>query len=258
MAIKGDLAQILCGVPIMVPGCNIAITQPKVRDICAFGEDSFFLALNLFLKADKMSEEIKQGKSRLSYLSDFQVLMVVVEQEPEAKSSVIDLFNLIFPNYICEFDTGCINFKTEENGHIKGRIDPMNFENFQSLLDTLFVPKGGKEEQEPEYNPANDKAAEIAAKLKRGREMREKMKQKEDGEKAPSSLFAIYTSSLAIGLNLDINVLFNYTPFQLYDAFVRYNKKMAYDLYQRVSTTPMMDTSKMEIPDMWIGDIYNQ
>nr|DAR16912.1 MAG TPA: hypothetical protein [Caudoviricetes sp.] len=257
--IKGDLAQILCGIPIMIPGCNIAVSQPKVKDICAFGEDSFFLALNMFLKADKMAEEIKQGNSQLSYLSDFQILMVVFEQEPEAKSSIIDLFNLIFPNYIYEFDAGCINFRIEESERIIGRLDPMNFENFQGILKTLFFPQGGvNEDEDPEYKPANDKAAEIAAKLKRGNEIRRQMKEQENGKNAPSSLFATYASTLAIGLGIDINILFGYTPFQLFDAFIRYNKKSAYDLYQKVSTTPMMDVSKMDAPDIWFGDIYNQ
>jgi hypothetical protein len=50
-------------------------------------------------------------------------------------------------------------------------------------------------------------------------------------------------------MNIDINILLNYTPFQLYNTFTRYWKKVSSDFYQRVSTMPMMDTSKMEEPD---------
>ena len=57
-------------------------------------------------------------------------------------------------------------------------------------------------------------------------------------------------------MNLDINVLFSYTPFQLYDAFLRYWKKVAYDIYQKVSTTPLMDVSKMDKPDDWSLNLY--
>ena len=57
-------------------------------------------------------------------------------------------------------------------------------------------------------------------------------------------------------MNLDINVLFSYTPFQLYDAFLRYWKKVAYDIYQKVSTTPLMDVSKMDTPDDWSLNLY--
>lgn len=31
---------------------------------------------------------------------------------------------------------------------------------------------------------------------------------------------------------------------------------MAYDLYQKVATTPMMDVSKMDEPDNWMDGIY--
>ena len=57
---------------------------------------------------------------------------------------------------------------------------------------------------------------------------------------------------------MDINILYNYTPFQLFDAYKRYQVKQAYDLYQKVATTPMMDTSKMTEPDNWLDNIYKQ
>ena len=46
-----------------------------------------------------------------------------------------------------------------------------------------------------------------------------------------------------------INVFYNYTPFQLYDAFNRYFAKVQSDFYTKVSTTPLMDVSKMETPE---------
>ena len=64
-----------------------------------------------------------------------------------------------------------------------------------------------------------------------------------------ATLFGTYTSVLSVGMNLDINILYNYTPFQLYNLFSRYWKKINSDFYQKVSTTPMMDVSKMEEPD---------
>jgi hypothetical protein len=58
-------------------------------------------------------------------------------------------------------------------------------------------------------------------------------------------------------MNIDINTIYNYTPFQLYDAFNRYWKKVSNDFYTKVSTTPMMDTSKMEEPESWSENIYD-
>jgi hypothetical protein len=256
MAIKGDRAKFLSGLPILIPSCNVAMTQPKVRDICAFGEDDFFLSVNLFTEVDKYVEKIKMGNSQLSFYSDFQILMVILDQDISAKIAVLNLFELIFPDYKCELAPGSINFRNVEEEKLVGRLDPMNFEDFRDMLRMAFIPATGKEGADPQYNPADERAAEIAAKLKRGNDLRKQIQAKTNEGKAPSSLFATYVSALSVGLSMDINIFFEYTPYQLYDSFLRYNKKSAYDLYQKVSTTPLMDTSKMEEPDMWIGDIY--
>lgn len=258
MATKGDFGRILSGIPIQIQGANVAMTQPTVRQICAFGEDEFFLGVNLFLNADLMAKDVREGNSRLAMLSDFQVLIVILQNDITAKQSFQNLFDLIFPGYVCSLAPGCIEFRVEEKGRMVGRLDPMNFESFQNCLKTLFLPADAKDSKEYDYNPSNSKAAEIAEKFKKADEKRRAMRAKKENDNAPSSLFAVYTSSLAIGLGIDINILFEYTPFQLYDAFTRYHKKVAYDMYQKVSTTPMMDVSKMEEPEMWFNDLYKQ
>ena len=45
MEIKGDLALVFAGGQVPVEKCNIAITQPALKEICAFGEDNFFLKI---------------------------------------------------------------------------------------------------------------------------------------------------------------------------------------------------------------------
>nr|DAF55222.1 MAG TPA: hypothetical protein [Siphoviridae sp. ctZHD14] len=252
MAIQGDLAQILSGMPILVPQCKFAITQPKVKDVVAFGEDRFFDSVQLFVRLDDLMEPVKKGNPRLAMLSGFHVLMVVLEQQIEMRTDVKDFFALILPQYEIEFSSGSINLKIPEETGIKGQLNPMNFEYFQDTLKTLFVPKGHGEEEE-DYNPANDKAAEIAAKLKAGNQKRREMKAKENPNQ---SVFGSYTSILSVGLGIDINVLYNYTVFQLFDSFSRFSAKMAYEFYQKIVSTPFMDASKMSEPLNWIDDIY--
>ena len=77
---------------------------------------------------------------------------------------------------------------------------------------------GDKDLEEREFNPVNDAAAAIAKKLQKGREKRAEARGKQ-------SLFGIYCSTLSIGMNMDVNIFFNYTPFQLYDAYNRYFAK---------------------------------
>jgi hypothetical protein len=76
------------------------------------------------------------------------------------------------------------------------------------------------------------------------------------GKEGPQSLFGRYTSILSVGLQMDINIFYNYTPFQLYDTFQRYFSKVSSDLYTKVSTTPLMDVTNMEPPKDWSRNLY--
>ena len=255
MEVKGDMSAIVAGLPAMVPDCNIAITQPKVKDVCAFGEDRFFTCVFFFSKAEEMAKEIKMGNSQLEMLADFQILMIVLDEDSEVRDNILDFFHLILPSYIVQFDAGSINFRLEEKGKIVGQLNPMTFSSFQKMLEQLFVPTSLVSSDMPDYNPANDQAAAIAAKLKAGREKVAQEKQQANGGEK-QCVFGHFSSILAIGMAMDINIFFNYTPFQLFDAYIRHNKKRAFDFYQKVSTTPLMDVSKLDEPDDWTAYTY--
>lgn len=252
MAIKGDLAQIFAGCPVKIEKCNIAISQPCIKDICVFGEDNFLMGVQVFTSVERIVSPVKEGNSRLAMLEDFQVLMVMLNEDKNLQKDVIEFFKLIFPDYIIRFDPGSISFLVDGNKKIVGQINPMNFEEFEYYLKVLFLPQGSSSVEE--YNPANEAAAKIAEKLKRGNQIRQQLALEED--KGASSLFTNYISILSVGMNISLESLFNYTPFQLYDTFMRYGKKVAFDLYQKIATTPMMDVSKMKEPDNWMDNIY--
>lgn len=253
MAIKGDLAQIYAGCPVRIKECNIAITQPKIYDICAFGEDNFLMAVQTFTDTARIVSPVKEGNSQLAMLEDFQVLMVILDEDKDFQKNVKSFFEMIFPDYTVRFDPGSICFFTEESeNRIIGQINPMNFEIFEKILGEIFLPQGTKTSED--YNPANEIAAKIAEKLKKGNQLRQQMALEEG--KDGGSLFSNYISILSVGLAIPVQSLFNYTPFQLYDAFIRYTKKISFDMYQKVATTPMMDVSKMTEPDNWMDNLY--
>lgn len=260
MELKGDkrlVGLMLSGQQVQIPGANLFITQPTINQIVTFGEDNFLVAVSLLSSTKNLIKRIKQGNSELQRYSDFQLLMIVLQEDESIRLLVDNLFTLIFPDYLIRVEQASINFlvsyESEEDEEelqyaLVGQIHPYNFENFQNLLYDLFTPKGSKE-SEPEFNPANEAAASIAAKLQKGREKRAE-------QRGPQSLFGIYCSILSIGLNIDINTLYNYTPFQLYDAYNRFASKMESDFYTRVSTMPFMDVSKMDRPEEWTRNLY--
>lgn len=255
MSIRGDkrkLGLILSGQPIFIPEINIYITQPKIKDIVLFGEDDFFTTIQLLVDMKKFTSMVKEGNSELNIISDFQLLLVMVEEDPTIKKMIQNLFILIFPDYKVEITENSIDFLLQENNRIIGRIHPFNFEHFQNALNDIFIPQGDND-REPDYNPANDMAAKIADKIKKGRE---KIHEQKAAAEGAHSIFADYCSTLSIGMHMDINIFFNYTSFQLYDAYRRFFDKEQFDFYMRVSSMPMMDTSKMEVPSPWQRNLY--
>lgn len=257
MGIKGnkqELGLILSGQPLPVKDANIFVTQPKIKDIVLFGEDDFLVSVQMLVSMEQFAKQIKQGNSELNIVSDFQLLLIMIDEDPTIKRMVLDLFTLIFPSYEVNFTENTIDFLLlDETGkHLVGRIHPFNFENLQIVLNDAFIPQGDNE-REPDYNPANDMASKIAEKIKKGREKIHAQKAAMEGE---HSIYADYCSTLSIGMHMDISIFFNYTPFQLYDAYRRFFSKEQSDFYMRVSSMPMMDTSKMEAPPSWQRNLY--
>lgn len=249
MALKGDdIALYLSGQPVPIKACNIIAVQPSIKQIVAFGESDFLLAANFLGKPESHIEKIKKGNPDLNNYTDYQIYVALMRQDGFLKESIDKFFILVFPDYEVNIEED-IEFKQEDKR--VGMINPFNVEAFKEVIKNLFlVGSGGKD-----YNPVNGKAAELAKKFQKAHEKIQAMKSgPQESEKA--TLFGSYASILSIGMNMDINILYNYTPFQLQNAFNRYWKKVSSDLYQKVSTTPMMDVSKMEEPDDWSANIY--
>ena len=257
MGIKGNKAKlglILSGQPLIIEDVNIFVTQPKIKDIVLFGEDEFLTTTQMLTNIEQFSNMVKQGNSELNMISDFQLLLIMIEEDFTIKKMVKDLFSLIFPEYKVKITESSIDFfiKDEDSSKIIGRITPFNFENFQITLNDAFIPQVDNE-REPDYNPVNDAAQKIADKIKRGRQKVHAQKAVKEGS---YSMFADYCSTLSIGMCMDINIFFSYTPFQLYDAYRRFFSKEQSDFYMRVSSMPLMDTSKIETPPEWNRNLY--
>lgn len=249
MALKGDdIALYLSGQPVPIQACNIVAVQPTIKQIVAFKESDFLLAANFLGMPETHIEKIREGNEKLNEFTDYQIYIALIRQDGNLNKCVMNFFELVFPNYEIEIDNDISFIK---DGHRLGMVNPFNYEDFKFIIKSLFLSSkvGGQKE----YNPANKKAAEIAKKFAKAHE---KIQKSKGGADESATLFGTYTSVLSIGMNIDLNILYNYTPFQIYNAFSRYWKKINSDFYQKVSTTPMMDVSKMEEPDDWSANIY--
>lgn len=250
MSYNGDIALYLSGGQVAIPECGIYVTPPTVRQICQFGEDKFFQALGLVVKLNDVADEIKQGNFELSEYDNFQILIAMLQQQEDLNDLIISFFGLVCPDFEVSFSEKTIDFKLPDSVYVNGRVHTYNFPALQEVISEMFLPQ---DVQEQDYNPANEAAAKIAEKLR-------KAKEKIKGNRSPSddkvSIISLYVSSLSVGMCIDMNTLFNYTLFQIYDTYNRYWLKVKYDMYQKIATTPMMDVSKMEEPREWAQNLY--
>jgi hypothetical protein len=248
--IQGDkVALYLSGQQVPVVTGNFAVTQPTINQVVAHGETKFFTAAGLFAKSSKVADEMRKANIALAPMTEFQIILIVLQQDKEVGSAVKDFFELTLPQYQVTVDTGLINLAVD--GRVVARIDPRSYDEFKQVVKDLFSPF--EDPSEDDYKPVNAAAEKIAEKLRKGRERIAQQNRSEGGE---GSVFASYTSVLSVGMGMPLRELFDMTPFQLYDLFNRYMAKAASDRYEKICLTPMMDTSKLKEVEPWVRNLY--
>ena len=212
----------MCGTDIPVPECQLIIHQPSIKEISLIGERNFFIgAQTLCVSKNKLISEDKTG---LENTTNFQIFMTMMSEKEtrDKKEAVIQLFSVILPSYKVIFTPQSMIFNTPSfEGDLI--VDENNFEALQQVLSDIFCFTSGL--GETEFNPADEKAKEIAEKIMRGRQRIAAQKQ-EDG-----SMLVQYTSILTIAINsMSLKDCIDLTLFQLHDLVQRYTLYINWDL----------------------------
>ena len=236
---------LLTGIDLPVAECQLTIHQPSIKEISFIGDKDFFTGVQCLCLYKSMFIE---DKNALSDINNFQIFMMIM-QEKEAKdkkNATKQVLTLLFPNYKILFTPNSLLFQGLENEE-KIIIDENNFEIFQKVLRQIFCMKNAPMDQVA-FNPAGEKAREIAKKLQRGRERIAAERNDKD-----SSTFSQYLSILAVGLHLPIQSLIELTMFQLYDLIERYMLWVNWDLDAR---TRLAGGKPDDKPDNWMKNIH--
>lgn len=241
---------LLSGNDIPFPEAQLSIHQPTLKEIAYIGEEKFFLGCELlnFTKKSLMSKD----RVNLENQTDFDIIIATItENTIESKKSQMNVFlvfTLLFPNYSFEIDkTNCQIILT--NGDEIKVINKKNYSYLQEIIACIFCLRKNKEE---EYNPSGALSQKIADKLKEGQKKRAERNQADASQKI--SVLSRYVSILAVGEQKDINILMNYTVFQLFDEWERYNLKLKYDMYIRARLAGAKDLKEEE---NWMKDLYS-
>ena len=223
---------------------QIIIHQPILKEIAYIGEENFYLGCELLTFSKDSLEE--QDKIGLENRSDFDILMSVVEQNQISKTCLLSILTLIFPTYKIDMGGGVIVLM-DENGVQYIRAE--HFDALKQIITEMFC-LNRKNADGDDYNPGNEAARKMAERFRKARQKKAEMRG-EDTSKI--NILSRYISILSVGLGMDINELMNYTVYQLFDVFERFELKMSFDYYVQAK---MAGAKDLEEVDNWMKDIH--
>ncbi len=235
---------LMCGTDIPIPEIQTAIHQPKIKEIALIGEVDFFIAIQC-LNVNK--DLLRQDKVLLQNTNNFQIFMTIMleKETKDKKIATQSLLQLLFPQHSVMFTPRSILLQGKDSSHI---IDENNFDIFQEIIKQIFCVSN-KNNQQAGFNPANEKAREIAEKLMRGRK-----RVAELNGSADASIFSQYLSILTIGLSsMSLQELMELTMFQLYDLVERYQLYINWDIDIK---SRLAGAKPDERPENWMKNIH--
>lgn len=200
-----------------------------------------------------------QDKIHLDNLQDFEILMTIIRDKSiEAKQIKICLqlvLALLFPNYQINFlPSSLLLLNNNKENQQKILIDKHNFNLFKTLIRQIFcLDVFFGEEVSTKYNPGGPQAKALVQKFQKRQKKLAKLK-KGKKQNESFSLFTQYVSILAVGEQKGINVLLQYTVYQLMNEFKRFRLKEDFDLYIKAKLAGAQDLQEVE---NWMGDIHS-
>lgn len=235
---------LMCGIDYPVPECQLVIHQPKISEIAYIGEADFFTGIQCLCLNKSM---FVKDESLLANTNNFQIFMTIMSEKETAdkKFAVQQVCTLLFPKHKVLMTPRTVLLNGEGSSI---QIDEQNFEYLQEAITNICCLKTGPMDQHS-FNPANQKAREIAEKLMRGR-------QRVAAEKGTNntSIFSQYLSILTVGLgSMSLQDAMNLTMFQLYDLVERYMLYINWDMDVRCRLAGGKPESQ---PDNWMKNIH--
>ena len=235
---------LMCGTDYPVPECQLIIHQPRIKEISLIGESDFFSGIQCLCLNKSM---FVKDESLLANTNNFQIFMTIMSEKEAAdkKFAVQQVCTLLFPKHRVMFTPRSVLLSGEGSSVM---IDENNFEFLQKALTDICCLKTGPMDQQS-FNPANNKAREIAEKLMRGR-------QRVAAQKGSNniSIFSQYLSILTVGLgSMSLQDAMDLTMFQLYDLVERYMLYINWDMDIRCRLAGGKPENQ---PDNWMKNIH--
>ena len=240
---------LLSGNDIPIEEIHLLLHQPTIKEIALIGEDKFFSGCEfLRFTKEKLSSE---DRNRLENISNFNIIMSIMrEKNPNVQKQVacaMMVLSLLFPTYSIQINYENMSIDlTQEDMTFK--LDENTYNTFVKVLNEILFLEGG---DTTDYNPSGNLARQIADKL---RDRQAKLAATKGNDNQKVAILSRYVSILAVGENKDMNALLNYTIYQLFDEFKRFQLKMGWDMYVKAQLAGAKDLKEV---DDWMEDIHS-
>lgn len=231
------------GVDLPIPELEATIHQPKIKEIAMIGETDFFSGVQLLCINKNACDTTNP---LLMETSVFQIFLMVLNepQMADKKVQVLQVLALLFPGFKVIITPRSMLLNQQDRNII---IDESNFEILQKLLQEMFCLS---KTDQGTFNPANQKAKEIADKLMKARQRVAQEKSQDDG----GSMFGQYLSILTIAISsMSLQDCCELTMYQLQDLIERYRLYVNWDLDVK---TRLAGGKPDQTVDNWMKNIH--
>lgn len=242
--------QLMTGVDIPIPELQTALHQPSILEISYIGEQEYFSVIStLSFNKDIMMAQNPQGTSNLASMNDFQIFMTMITEAKTVRmEDLLSVFTLFFPGYNAQFLPHSIYFNNVTAKH-SFSLDENTFDIVRNIIKEVSGQNSSSSNQNANFNPKGKKAAEIAAKLMKGRSKVANAKGENEG-----GILSRYVSILTVALeSMSLKDCLNLTVYQLYDLIERYSLYTSWDLDIKSRLAGGKPDSK---PDDWMKNIH--
>lgn len=209
---------------------EVVVHQPTIKEIAFIGQENFFLGCQVinFSKKNLMI----QDKTQIEQLSDFEILMAIINNKEgganikKNKKCLQLILLLLFPDFTINFLPTSIMLTKDKQRHL---IDRDNFQSFKNIVNEMFCLSNVLKDGTSKYNPGGPQAQALVQKFKKRQKKLAQLKNRNQEQKI--EILSRYISILSVGEQKDINVLLNYTVFQLFDEFNRFKLREDFNMY---------------------------
>lgn len=230
-----DRLLIESGCPVPIPSMGLELYQPTIRDIARFGEDNFSTVLSLvsYSKEDYIEhaetayknepEKIESVKNELMFMTDFQLILETANESSEMQSIFTSFLYLLIPiaKKIVIEEKRFLTISFNNGKEALFMTDSMFAELKEAILDMFLL----REQKKAGFNPANDKAAQIAKKLEDRRNKLARMRGEVDKNTSSLATAASIVSSID---GVSLVEVYKYTLPQLIHQLDRSEKYVYY------------------------------